>query len=642
MRPVCLFAALFLSLLTSLAADFSLMKLQEVRPVMEEILQFHVETKNLTPQVMQRAVKNFVTQFDGGKVYLLQQEIGPLFDLNPKEIREGLLQFEKGEWGIFLKLNEVIQNSIKRVRHYRQEVIRELILSSEESTESLSESYLRFSANKRELRCRIKKELLWFLARERQKKSSPWTLQRKEKVLQFFARQAERREKAYLEGGERGEHALCVHVLKSLARSLDAHTAFYTPQEAFEMRLSLEKEFEGIGVVLKEDVDGVLIAGLLEGSPAKSCGRIFPGDYLLQINKESASLLSYDEVLDRMKEGRRVALKVQHLDGSSDEVALERARIELFEERAQISSIPFGAGVIGKIDLPSFYEGSQDSSSEKDLMAALKELKKRGELLGLVLDLRENSGGFLTQAVKVAGLFISSGVVVVSKYSKGEVQYLRDVDGKVYYDGPLVILTSRASASAAEIVAAALQDWGTALVVGDKRTYGKGTIQYQTLTDKEAKIFFKVTVGRYYTASGRSTQIEGVKGDIHVPTIYSAHQMGERYLDYPLSSDRISPSFIDPLADVNERNKLWFQRYYLPALQKKTSYWKEMIPQLAKNSDYRLARNRDFQLFLRALKQEAIQGNWGSEDLQMDEAVQIIRDMILLHKKKFARTAFRS
>ena len=158
-------------------------------------------------------------------------------------------------------------------------------------------------------------------------------------------------------------------------------------------------------------------------------------------------------------------------------------------------------------------------------------LKSQGNLRGLILDLRSNSGGFLSQAVKVAGLFISDGVIVISKYSNGEEKFYRDVDGKTVYDGPLVVLTSKATASAAEIVAQALQDYGVALVVGDEHTYGKGTIQTQTVTDNRSTSYFKVTVGKYYTVSGHTPQKEGVKADIVVPGRWSKEKIGEMSID---------------------------------------------------------------------------------------------------------------
>ena len=321
-------------------------------------------------------------------------------------------------------------------------------------------------------------------------------------------------------------------------------------------------------------------------------------------------------------------------------VKLQREKILLEQERVQYVAVPVEGGIIGKITLPSFYESEDGSSSERDLRVVIRALKNQGPLKGIVLDMRENSGGFLNQAVRVAGLFMTSGVVVISKYSQGQVRYLRNIDGRIYYDGPLVIVTSRASASAAEIVAQALQDYGTAIVVGDERTYGKGTIQYQTVTDARAEAFFKVTVGRYYTVSGRSTQMDGVKADIVVPTPFAAFRIGERYLEFSLRSDRMPEAYEDPLSDLDIQTKAWFQKNYLPNLQTKRSYWQAMLPTLQERSQARLASNSECQRFLNELHEMQALGSpayahrnwWRGPDWQMDEALEIAKDMISLSK----------
>jgi carboxyl-terminal processing protease len=236
-------------------------------------------------------------------------------------------------------------------------------------------------------------------------------------------------------------------------------------------------------------------------------------------------------------------------------------------------------------------------------------------------------------------------VVAISKYGKGEVHFLRNIVSKSYYNGPLVVLTSKMSASASEIVAQALQDYGVALVVGDKRTFGKGSIQYQTVTDPKADVFFKVTVGRYYTASGKSTQIEGVIADIVVPTQYAPYKIGEKFLEYPLSADRVESAYIDPLSDLDEKTKRLFQMRYLPFTQRVVSFWKKNLPVLRQNSAERIAQNPDFLAFLN--KQDANyakadllppntvdeQAQMGSEDLQMNEAVNIVKDMIIMESE---------
>ncbi|KKL85137.1 hypothetical protein LCGC14_1957750 [marine sediment metagenome] len=329
-------------------------------------------------------------------------------------------------------------------------------------------------------------------------------------------------------------------------------------------------------------------------------------------------------------------------DGSTSfwKVKLEREPISMDDQRLTYSLEPFLNGVIAKLDLTSFYENSNGITSEKDIKKALRTIKKENNLLGVILDLRENAGGFLSQAIKVTALFIKNGVVVISKNSQDEMRYLRNIEGEAFYNGPLVILTSKLSASASEIVAAALQDYGVALIVGDKTTFGKGSIQYQTITDKSADYFFKVTVGKYYTVSGKTTQIEGVQADIVVPSEYSPFKIGERYLKYPLKSDRVKPAYTDRLTDINGKIKLWFRHNYLPNLQKKVNFWQKMLPTLRKNSQMRVSKDPIFQSFLKKqdqiklkIKGEDIQisaDDFSTVDLQMTEASNILKDMIVI------------
>ena len=282
-----------------------------------------------------------------------------------------------------------------------------------------------------------------------------------------------------------------------------------------------------------------------------------------------------------------------------------------------------------------------------DVRKAIEALEKKGRLRGLILDLRENSGGFLSQAVKVAGLFISNGVIVISKYSNGDERFYRDVDGETAYNGPLVVLTSKATASAAEIVAQALQDYGVALIVGDEHTYGKGTIQSQTLTDDKSSSYFKVTVGKYYTVSGHTPQKEGVKSDIVVPGHWNREQIGESYLD-SLDADTIPPSYNDELQDVPSDERSWYLKYYVPTLQRRIPIWRNLLPTLKKNSEYRIKQNKNYQFFLkgRSNTEEESADNeedwdspdknktFGEDDLQTEEAYNILKDMILIHSQE--------
>lgn len=646
-------------------ADPQSLKMSDIHRVFERLFSFHIESKELSPTIVRRSLKLFIEQFDPEKSYLLASEVTPYFQLSDRKLMEMIERLKKEDYSDYLALNALFQRAISRAGAMRALSVQQLL---EETIDENSTSLLppsKYAATEQELFSRQKMRMARFFLfhKSRTNLDAP---ERKTKVFSLFEKKVRRTESSFLFKDPSGvplsrekiDHFLATKILKSFAKSLDTHTTFFSPEEAYEMRLSLEKQFEGVGVVLSEGIDGVMISELIKGGPAEESGKIQINDLLVEINGTPIAQLSFEEVLDLLKQKdkeelvlgfKRLELEVKN--ESFFRVALKRRPIFMHEERIETSYEKFGDGIIGKIALHSFYESGDGISSEKDLREAISAFREKGELHGLVLDLRENSGGFLSQAVKVAGLFMSNGVVVISKYGKGDVHYLRNIVSRPFFSGPIIVLTSKMSASAAEIVAAALQDYGIALVVGDDRTFGKGSIQYQTVTDAKADIFFKVTVGRYYTASGRSTQIDGVIADIHVPTQYAPYNIGERFLEYPLPQDAVSPAYIDPLSDLDLRTKQIFQKRYLPSLQRVVPYWKRMLFQLQKNSKGRLARNPDFQAFMRRVEKVRERGSSipvntvdeqiriGMEDLQITEAVNIVKDMILIEAESHPKEA---
>jgi carboxyl-terminal processing protease len=360
--------------------------------------------------------------------------------------------------------------------------------------------------------------------------------------------------------------------------------------------------------------------------------------------------MPFEELLDlvRGESAQKVHLKLERKEGldrskeaSSYTVDLEPAMITINDGRVETSYVPYQDGIIATIVLRSFYKGANGITSENDVSRALAQLQKVGPIKGLILDLRGNPGGFLTQAVKVAGLFLTSGVVVISKYANGEERYYRDINGTTDYQGPMVVLTSKTTASAAEIVSQALQDYGVALVVGDVQTYGKGTIQSQTVTaDQNTPSYFKVTVGTYYTVSGKTPQKQGVKADIVVPGEFSLDYIGEQYDDEAPDPDTIVAVYTDPLADVPANLKPWFQRYYVPTLQKRQQGLQALLPALRKQSFYRLHHSPEYKKFMTMLVQpeatvvlpKADVADWHA--LQHREAINIVKDMIALNAKE--------
>lgn len=642
-----------LSILPLSAVPHSL-KFEDISRVMERFFVFHIENKELSTTIIRRSMKLYIENFDPEKVYLLESETGPYLNMTEKRAQEVMARLQNKDYRDFLTLNGLIQESIIRAQAVRAFLAKELIYKAFDSDapSSIPSSY--YARSDEELIERQKNRMVRFFQYHKARTNLD-TVDRKTKVVELFEKKAQRGENNYLfltshdtpMAQDKIENLLTLRILKAFAKSLDTHTSFFSPEEAFEMRMTLEKQFEGVGVVLSEGVDGVMIAELIKGSPAEQSGQIKVNDLLIEVDGVSTAGAPFEQVLEMLKKRDRneIILGFARFDSKNQQVfrvpLLKRA-IVMNEERMQIGYERVENGIIGKISLHSFYEGAEGISSEKDIKDAIRAFREKGELIGLVLDLRENSGGFLSQAVKVTGLFISNGVVVISKYGKGEVHYLRNIVAKPYYNGPLVVLTSKMSASASEIVAQALQDFGVGLIVGDRRTFGKGSIQYQTVTDANADVFFKVTVGRYYTASGKSTQIDGVIADIVVPTQYAPYHIGEKYLEYPLSQDQMSSAFVDPLSDLDEKTRKLFQLRYLPYSQRVVTFWKTMLPTLQKNSAERIAADPIFQEFNRkieslAVRAESLPPNTvdeqiqvGREDIQMKEAVNIVKDMIEL------------
>jgi carboxyl-terminal processing protease len=614
---------------------------KKIHSSMEEMLEYHVEYKSFSPLLAKRSFKLFIDQFDPHKTYLLESEASSYLNMSEKKLNKVVSEHELGGYSVYEELNLLAQKSIIRARGIREDIYKELLVS--EKNEVKEESEDSFAGTEEKLREKIKEQVCFLLKAEQElEKDAVFSASQKQRIFDLWEKRFRRIENPYL---QEGDSLLEMHILKAFAKSLDAHSSFFSQEEAYDLRTSLEKQFEGIGVVLREGIHGIAIKNLIKNGPAEKSGKIEIGDVLVAINGQSVLGVSYDEVLQKLKgeRGEKVSLVFSRLKAEKDQefdVELIREKILLEEERVRGEALPFGKGIIGIVEVPSFYESGDGSSCEKDLKEAIRRLRSQGDLLGMILDMRENSGGFLTQAVKVASLFISSGIVVVSKYAEDQRQYLRNTDGRVFYQGPLVVLTSKASASAAEIVAQALQDYGIAIVVGDERTYGKGSIQYQTVTEDDASSYFKVTVGKYYTVSGRSTQIEGVKADIVVPTAYAPFNIGEKYLSYPLKNDQIEASFVDPLTDIGSRSKSWMQKNYLPHVQKKLSVWTEMIPILKANSDFRIHQNKDFLTFFKLIEKAREDESTGDSksiglsDLQMQEAVHIVKDMKLLEKYK--------
>jgi len=658
-RTLILLASLSVAFFCS--ADQELLKVQDINVVMKQIFEQHVDQKAMTTSILKKSFKVYIDQFDPDRVYLLDSEVKPFFDISDAKIEQFMNQNEHNQYSDFSDLNDVIIKAITRSRDIRSRLEKEdvALLFREKNPlapsgdDDWSDPDLKrsFPKTESELTQRLKNELRRFIANEQRRYGVPYVAERQLQTIRLFERHLIEHENQYLFVNDDGknmsdaekQNAFSMHILKALASSLDAHTTVLNPTEAYDMRVRLEKEVQGVGIALQSTPDGYTITQLVKDGPAEKSGLVFVNDKIIDIDGNQTKGQSLNKVLDTLqgKKGSTVTLTLKRTvpdqrGGNVEKtvnVTLTREDIAVNEDRALTNFIPLeGGGIIGVIKLDSFYQGDNGINSEDDVRDAIKQLDQHGNMRGLILDLRENSGGFLNQAVKVAGLFITNGVIVVSKYFNGEEHFYRDMDGKIAYDGPLIVLTSKATASAAEIVAQALQDYGVALVVGDEHTYGKGTIQSQTVTGSgnQASTFFKVTVGKYYTVSGKTPQIQGVKADIVVPGIFAHENMGEEYLDFPLKPDVIPSSYDDNLADIAPNLKSWYMRYYTPTLQHKKKFWLSVLPQLKEDSEKRIAQNKNYQDYVKGTPPDK---NVNIGDLQVAEVIAVMKDMIRLQER---------
>jgi len=348
-----------------------------------------------------------------------------------------------------------------------------------------------------------------------------------------------------------------------IARAFDPHTNYIPPAGKEQFDISMRGSLEGIGALLREDDGYIKVVRIIPGSASARQGALQTEDIILQVAQEGEEPVDITDMrlrdavrLIRGPKGKTVSLTVKKIDGSTQLIKIVRDVVQIEETFVKSTVIPSEGGrKTGYIYIPSFYRdfegtrnGSKVRNSTDDTLKEIEELKKQ-EVDGIVLDLRDDGGGALVDAVDIAGLFIKSGPVVQVKNSFGDTRVLSDTDEKEYFDGPLVVLVNKFSASASEIVAAALQDYRRAVIVGGKHTHGKGTVQ--TIIDLNENIpllhvskfddlgALKVMIQKFYRVNGSSTQYKGVEPDIFLPNLFEHIKSGERYLDFSLPWDSI-------------------------------------------------------------------------------------------------------
>lgn len=427
--------------------------------------------------------------------------------------------------------------------------------------------------------------------------------------------------------------------LTTLTHMFDPHTVFMNMKEKEKFDQAMNNEFVGIGARLQDEDGYCTIKELLPGGPAEASRELEPEDIILKVAQSDGDFvdvvdMKLTKIVDLIKgpKDTLVRLEIRPIqDPSSVKVVrIVRDKIKLTENLAKafVKKIELNGEEIniGVIELPSFYGSSGSGPKATDDVEELIAKLKSYDIKGLILDLRRNGGGYLSEAVNLTGLFISRGPVVQVKNTDGKIRKKFDFNPKVAWNGPLFTLVSRYSASASEIVAGALKDHNRAIIIGDETTHGKGTVQSMIQMNLPFNILSsrntgktsaaKITIQKYYLPSGRSTQINGVKSDISIPSINMFLPIGESDLDNALPNDSIPAVNFRKTLEQYSFNKLAIDTLKKDAEERRKK--SDVFNYLNENIDFfkQKREKKTFSLNLEHRLDQRIQENSKNEDFK--------------------------
>jgi len=355
--------------------------------------------------------------------------------------------------------------------------------------------------------------------------------------------------------------------MNAVAHNMDPHSSYLSPRQSEEYRIQMSLSYDGIGASLQLEDDYVKVNNIIPGGPAQADGRLKAEDRITAVGEGNGELVDVigwrlDDVVQKIRGPGGTVVRLQVLPpgaapGSERVIELVRDKIKLEEQAAKKELLPILLDDkqyrIGVITVPSFYQdfaarsrGDDDyTSTSRDVARLIDEFRAEGDIDGLVMDLRANGGGHLSEATELSGLFIERGPIVQLRETRGTIQQLDDPSPTAFYNGPLAVLVDRYSASASEIFAAAIQDYDRGVIVG-QQTFGKGSVQNLFPLDRLMRGTdngqLTLTIGKYYRVTGESTQHRGVIPDIELPSMVDAATVGESTRETALPWDRIQPT----------------------------------------------------------------------------------------------------
>lgn len=531
--------------------------------------QGHYSRQKLDDSVSQRLFSQYLQDLDPNKLFFTQADIDKLSATYATSLDDAILAGD-------------VEPARQIFALYKDRVVARV-----DSNKKLADG--KFSFTSKETVALDRKEAPW--AKSQAELDKLWRQRIEAELLQETlnkhaadppAKTVKRRQDQVLRNlNEMDDESVVSGFLNALARTYDPHSQYLSPAELESFDIEMKKSLEGVGAVLQSEDGYAKVKEIVPGGPADLDGRLKVNDRIAAVAQGNEAFedvvdMKLDKVVQKIRGPRGTTVRLQVIPGNATDpskraiIAIKRDEVQLKAQKARAEIIDFarpGARPLrlGWIELPSFYADLERSGDEnavsttKDVSRLLARLKKEG-IQGLVIDLRRDGGGSLEEAINLTGLFIPKGPVVQAKDSNGKVSVSYDRNPTVSYDGPLVVLTNRLSASASEIFAAALQDYGRAVVVGDERSFGKGTVQTMLDIGRFMPFFslgssdagaLKLTINKFYRVLGGSTQLEGVKSDIVLPSITDTPEIGESALPNPLPYDEVAPERIDRIGNLN-------------------------------------------------------------------------------------------
>ncbi len=587
------------------APQTPLLNCRNIDKIQKVFLSQHINFKDASPEVEARTIDQYTKRLDAAKIYLLDSDIAQV----KKDMKGLFAQLKDENCATLDKVQELYLKRVQERADFAKKTLSDKKWKFDNKTELLLDPDQRqYPKNRGEADAFHAKYLQFqisnYIATGMKQPEA------QEQVIRNYERVVKRVKDTTKED-------LYSNYLDSFGRALDPHSSYFSREmlEDFEIQMSLS--LEGIGATLSSQDGFTTIEQLIEGGSARASNMLQPQDKIVAVGQfksgsdigpmENVVEMELKDVVRRIRgpKGTKVRLQIlrKKTDGAPERffVDLVRDKIKLEDDAAALSYIEKDVNgekkKIAILNLPSFYADAKRGgrSSAQDMKQLLKKAKAEAAD-ALVLDLSQNGGGSLDDAVKIAGLFFKVGNVVKQSArdpGQGEMA-LDDRDPAVDWDGPMVVLTSRISASASEIVAGTLKDYNRAVIVGGDHTFGKGSVQ-SVVPLPPGLGAVKVTVGMFFTPGGFSTQHKGVEGDIVLPGPYATNEFGEKHLDYSLNERKIN-SFISQDAFVTSGTGAW----------KKIE--QPVVAQLKSRSEARVAKNAEFTKVTEELKKAKEKG----------------------------------